>query len=166
MLWKKYAKVQNPEEAIKFLEELKKLDCARAKIEGDESLEQFYKERYKLIQERFPENDFEKLKYTEPKFYPCYLNEEEKEDAIKRWLMPIGEMNVEYLDSIKEYRIQEDDKWYEVITKDEKPIEFIEISDYRKLEFAICNLKWKDDTNDVFSYIAINKVQHGNQCRR
>lgn len=140
---KKYANIKTKEEAIEFLKELKRLNLARAKIEGDESLEQFYKEKYKVLQEKFLGKDLQDLKYTEPEFYPCYLNKEEKEYAIKRWLIPIGERNAEDLDSIKAYRIQENDKWCQLITKNGEPIEFFEISDYEPIDSKVLYKKDK-----------------------
>ena len=87
--------------------------------------------------------DLQDLKYTEPEFYPCYLNKEEKEYAIKRWLIPIGERNAEDLDSIKAYRIQENDKWCQLITKNGEPIEFFEISDYEPIDSKVLYKKDK-----------------------
>lgn len=88
---KKHENINSFEDALSYMQELKKFESSRLKIQGDKTFEQYYKDKYNNLLERFKTASIEtealqEFEYKECKFNPTYSEEEKTKERITRHL--------------------------------------------------------------------------------
>ena len=136
---KDFSMVQSKEDAENYLNRLKELEKVRIRIKGDDTFKNYYESKFQELCEIYPDLDREQYEYKPAEVYPeLYFNEEIKRlDEKLLWDMPstyyqFEEFQKLNLDDYKRYRFMMDDKVFETVTFNGKPISFRTIDENNK----------------------------------